>query len=805
MKLLRFLLSLSLTVLFIWSGNKRQEIGGNPVPPLGKFFDPFNGFWQNAESSTAYTDATLQLPSLKNDVQVSYDSILVPHVYAQNDYDAFLVQGYLTAKHRLWQMEMQTHLAAGRLTEIMGESLLKTDRYHRRIGLKRAAEIFINEIQKDKEVDSKLGAYVQGVNSYINSLTYREYPLEYKLLDYAPEEWTKLKSGLLLKYMANDLSGRNEDVEYTNAIQLFGSDLFALMYPERLEGEDPIVNKENRWEFDAVKIEKPQLGTLSEMPVLKEMDPKPNPDNGSNNWVVAGSKTASGNPILCNDPHLGLNLPSIWYAIHLNTPEMNVMGASLPGAPTVIIGFNEDIAWGVTNAQRDVQDWYKLIFDESNNSYLLDDEWVKAEMAVESFKVRGGADFIDTVYHTYWGPVVYDNSYGGDLDPHYYALKWVAHEPSQEIKALMNLNKAKSYDEYREAIKDFSSPGQNMIFASNTGDIGMTVQGRYPMKWQGQGKFVMDGTTKANDWQGFIPVEHNVFDKNPERGFVSSANQIPADYTYPYYIFDAVYEHYRNRRINQLLTEKSNITVSEMEEMLDDNFNLLASENLPFLLAQVKDKMNTESKKKFFKTLADWDFFNDADQVAPAYFEAWMDELYETIWDETTTDFMALKRPYKAVTHKLIMENPDFPLFDIAETDKVETMQDVLLISFENAVKKVKDWEGEEQNAVWKNYKSTQVKHLTRLAPFSVEVHNGGNHNIVNATSERHGPSWRMVVELDPSGTKGYFAYPGGQEGNPGSYYYDNMIRNWEACKLYPNTLISKEDPVMSKLTLKAE
>ena len=362
MKIIRFLLFTFLTAALVWVLETSPAFIPQLAqkPPIGKFIDPFHGFWQNAMPNTnSKTFNDIQLVGLKENVSVLYDSVLIPHVFAQNDDDVFFMQGYLTAKHRLWQMEFQTHAAAGRITEILGlESALSFDKGQRRKGLPFAAKNFTENIEQTEQMQSIAEAYTKGVNAYINSIdNYQKLPLEYKLLNYKPEEWSIYKCALLLKYMANNLCFGDSDLEYTNALKSYGSEMFALLYPDMLDMQDPIVNGATKWDFEPVKVTAPSNALPKELYSKEELE-DPNPDNGSNNWAVSSRKTKNGNPILSSDPHLQLNLPSIWFVMQLTAPSMNVKGATLPGSPNVIIGFNDSIAWGVTNARRDVVDWY---------------------------------------------------------------------------------------------------------------------------------------------------------------------------------------------------------------------------------------------------------------------------------------------------------------------------------------------------------------------------------------------------------------------------------------------------------------
>ena len=776
MKFFRFFLSLAITIGLAYALNTKF----GQVPPLGKFLNPDSGIWANAEAVGEHEENSLELPMVTETVEVTFDENLVPHIYAQNDYDLYFAQGYVTAMHRLWQMEIQTHAAGGRVSEIVGPIAKDVDRKSRRQGMVFGAEKAVATMLENDESRVAVEAYADGINSYISSLSYADYPVEYKLLDYEPEEWVPLKTGLMLKNMANTLNFGERDLQNTNAINFFGRDIFDLLYPDFENAEDPIVNKPGEWNFEA------ETRTFSDSLVIdetvnRELMPTQDPNIGSNNWAVSGSRTATGNTLLSSDPHLGLSLPSLWYTVQLKAPGINVQGATLPGTPHVIIGYTDSIAWGVTNAQRDLVDWYKIHFrDESKSEYWLDSAWVKTDIKIEEIKLRGAESFYDTVYYTVFGPVMYDDSFRPDTQKKYYALRWVAHDPSDESYTFYKLNRAKNHDDYMAALDHYVSPAQNFAFASASGDVAMRIQGKFPNKGIEEGKFLRDGTHSANDWT-FIPYDHNVMYKNPERGFVSSANQYPADSTYPYYINATSYPQYRNRRINNVLSQTTDATVETMMDLQNDNYNLKAAESLGLFLEALDSVEMNADEVTAFNELIGWDFYNNLDSRGASYYERWWDILYPMIWDEIQKSELPLPWPTAYTTIKLIKESPNLSFFDLVETTARENADNILLSSFRKMAKEMAvKVEADPGSVEWANFKSTRIAHLVDLPAFSASnVPIGGNHDIVNATTSTHGPSWRMVVELDPQGPKGFGIYPGGQSGNPGSFFYDNFIESW--------------------------
>ncbi|MCK8481457.1 penicillin acylase family protein [Psychroserpens algicola] len=780
MKYIKLIATLVLTIVVFYCLN--TKLGS--VPPIGKFLDPVSGVWQN--DTDEIIDGNVLIKGLSAPVTIHYDEQFIPHIFAENDADLYKAQGYITAKHRLWQMEFQTHAAAGRLSEIVGESALNYDRQERRRGMGFGAEKALKVMQDDPEISSYLEAYRDGVNSYINSLDIKSYPVEYKLLDYKPEAWTTKKTALLLMYMTKMLAGGDEDLEYTNLLRKFGKDRFDLLFPDFFDVNDPIIPKETDWSYINVERTKtPQ----SELPLdtIRETIQKPNPDNGSNNWAVSGAKSTTGNPILANDPHLGLNLPSIWFVMQLSTPEHTAMGATLPGALGVISGFNNHIAWGETNATRDVLDWYKIEFkDASRTQYKHGNQWKNTSVRVEEIKVKGAATVIDSVIYTHHGPVTYDHTFKSDNPKAGYAMQWIGLTGGNNQLPFLALNKSKNYEDYVNALKTYTAPAQNFVFASTEGDIAIWIQGLFPNKWKGQGKFLMDGTNPEHDWQSFIPQEFNAHVKNPERGFVSSANQHPVDENYPFYVFNDGYETYRNRVINDFFKSKEKFSIDDFKDLHNNNYNLKAAELLPHMITSMDISLLTSEELEIYNQVKSWDLNNDIDQIGPSIWTAWWSKLYNMIWDEFDSEDELLVTPYAYQAIYLLKNHPEDSFMDILDTPEKETANDLFVLAFKEAAKTLTDWKAKNGDYNWQAYKGTRVGHLLQSLPafsrFDLPI--GGDRNIVNATSSTHGPSWRMIVEMS-SPPKALGIYPGGQSGNPGSKYYDNMIDDWAGGRYY--------------------
>ena len=366
-----------------------------------------------------------------------------------------------------------------------------------------------------------------------------------------------------------------------------------------------------------------------------------------------------------------------------------------------------------------------------------------------------------------------------------YAFRWTAHDVSNDFRMFYLFNRGKNYGDYLDGLRYWTGPPQNVAYGDVHGNIAMWVQGKFPVKYPGQGKFLMDGRYSKFDWGPWIPQAHNIHELNPLRGFVSSANQHPVDETYPYYVYDYHYEHYRNRRINDRLTLMQAVKPEDMMKLQNDNYNYLAAENLPMMLDSLDTARMQPGRREVYDLLRKWDYFSDPDRQAPVYFEEWWGQFYSLLWDEFDTMSVASYKPHNYHTSYLIKNTPDLAFADVLDSPKKESIKDLWTMTFDASIDSINEWRGRNSEELsWGNYKNTTIQHLMRLEPFSVSgVQIGGNSGIVNAASRRHGPSWRMVVELDKQGVKAWGVYPGSQTGNPGNPTYANMIEPWATGK----------------------
>ncbi len=794
MKFIKFLLSLGTLIGAIYLLDKpiqlKEPLPDDPskfkdvtVPALGPFFSPFTGFWQNGESAKDLVSTKIEVPEMKGKVQIVFDERLVPHIFAENLEDAVFAEGYVMAKMRYFQMDLISRAAGGRLAEVVGADGLENDLLKRRQGMVQGAELAVASWKKDPEVSVIMEAFTAGVNKYVAELKPKDYPIEFKLLGYKPEPWNLLKSALVKKYMDQTLCFGEDDLEASNALKILGNDLFLRLYPEVDPKESPVIPVGTPWNFAPAKPnEKPAIQEAIGL-IHHKVYEKERGVLGSNNWAVSGSKTRSGKPILANDPHLKLTLPSIWFEMQVQTPDANFYGVSVPGIPGVLIGFNQDIAWGETNVGQDVNDWYQITWtDKARTSYQYDGGVKAAKIVVDSFRVKGRDTLVyDTVRWTVWGPVVYESK----SEPwHDLAMHWIGLESPnpKDLLTFFGLGKSKNYDDYRKALVNYDYPAQNFVFAAKDGDIGLTVNGLFPIKNKEQGRFLQDGSSSKNGWAGFIPKNQVPATKNPRRGFVASANQKSTDESYPYYYNSPYFDYYRGRYINKRLAEMDSITAEDMMKLQNDNYSIHAAEGMAALLNQIDTTQLDAVQMEILSKMRTWDFRFNKDKVEPIVFVTWWQKFYKMSFEEVLgyPDSIPMLKPERWRVIDLAKNAPNDLIFDDKKTPERETAKNIATSSFKETAKELAA-DLLKPNYDWSAHKKTSIMHLARIPAFSkMDLPVGGYSQSPNAIDNGNGPSWRMVVELGEE-VKAWGVFPGGQSGNPGSPFYTTGIDKWVA------------------------
>ena len=776
-KLLGFLI-LGLGILLTYFLQTSHRIGGNALPAFGKLLNPTTGIWQNATENTQ--DIELQSPHLRGTVRILFDQRLVPHIYAENLSDALFAQGYVEAYHRLFQMDISTRSAEGSLAEILGPDLVDYDKNQRRLGMGYAAEVADSAWKLHPEDYALLEAYSQGVNLYMQGVKTSDLPIEYKLLDFKPSEWSPYRSALMFKAMTKTLAGYEEDVEFSNALKLLGGEDFEAVYPEI----NPLVPVVARQQSTPTPAQQADNQPFMENSFMSSSRTYTHQDGvGSNSWAVSGERSATGYPILANDPHLGLSLPSIWYEIEISTPEFTAHGVTLLGIPGIMIGFNQDIAWGETNAGHDVMDYHQIAWaDAEKKTYTLDGKTLPVQYRIEEIPVKGNPTIYDTVKYTHWGPVV---TKGSDL-----ALRWLAHNaaPQSELMTFISAMACSNYDEFLEATSAFQCPAQNFTYADRHGTIGLRVNGNLPRRQtKGQGRGVSRGDSSLFGWNGYIPRNENPQERNPDRGYVMSANQRSAGKDYPYYIWGD-FSDYRCRTADSMLRTIPKLSAKDAMAMQNSTFNFLASDAYPVLRKYLDSSWHATLSSL---NLDNWDYHYTANSKSATFFEVWFWNTHRLLWDEVYAfmDSIDLPAPEPWTTVNLLKTNPNSKFVDVVSTPETEQIETVVSRAFQNTLEEL----GEDPPE-WGDYKRVNIPHLTRLPAFSTsDLKIGGHKYSLNAMQSTFGPSWRMIVELGDE-VVAYVTYPGGQSGNPASPFYANRIKEWSEGNYTKIGLTSKEN-----------
>jgi penicillin amidase len=740
--------------------------------------------WLFLRRSLPQMDGTLRLTGLEGPVEMVRDRHGIPYIYASTDHDAFFGLGYAHAQDRLWQMEMQRRIGAGRLSEIFGEDTLETDQFLRTVGFYRAAEAAWPALAP--EVQSALQAYADGVNAYVASGA--ALPPEFTILGLTPEPWRPADSLVWAKMMAWNLGESYGD-------DLIHADLLAILGPERS------TQLAYTYPEDAPVILPPDAMTalLEAQKTLRERTGLGGKHVGSNNWVVAGTRTASGLPLLANDPHLGAQIPSIWYLAGMQGDRLHAVGATLPGLPSVVIGHNERIAWGVTNLGPDVQDLYIERINPANpNQYDVNGSWQDMQVIAEEIKVKGREEPVEWAARaTRHGPLISDvTSQRGQA----LALRWPALDPGDtSISAFLGIDYSGNWQDFRDALSLYVAPSQNFVYADVDGNIGYYGPGRIPIRARGDGSVPVPGWNDDYAWTGWIPFADLPNAYNPSNGYVVTANNRVTPDEYPYFITNTWAPPYRAERITELLTAGQRLTPDDYARIQSDQRSAQARELLPLLLAV---QTQTAAETQALNILREWDGTVSPDAAAPAIYEAWYMHLYaallgDDLGGELGKFFTETDDP---VLLKRILSGEDAVWCDDVLTPGTETCSETALVALQDALQELEKrlgndmgkWRwGDLHRTVFPHNPLSQVGFLRPL--FERSVVTGGDDFTVNPSPYKLDapfdsnwvPSYREIIDLADLGNS-RFMHTTGQSGNFLSKHYDDLIPLWRGVQYVP-------------------
>ncbi|MEO6528045.1 MAG: penicillin acylase family protein [Gemmatimonadaceae bacterium] len=803
------ILRLAIAILVLGSGIVVGARAIGPAPALGPFVDPAHGVWSLARSASPRTRQRTRLAALGDSVSVVYDERAVPHIFARTEADAYRALGYVVARDRLFQLYAQTLAASGRLTEIGGAPALALDREMRHLGLPRAAERRTAAHADTGATMRAVRAYAEGVNAYIDAMPANALPLEFRLLGKRPPRWEPIDSYHLLNRMGWTLAFVALEHDRARAAARVGSAAAAALFPDNSPIQEPIQptgQHAPRLDFHPL----PPPGTPDSTDILLAAatdvwlptralarvagDDESARWMASNNWAVAPSRSATGHALLAGDPHLDLSLPSIWYEAHLVVPgKLDVYGATIPGAPSIVIGFNRDVAWTFTNNAADVMDLYAEEVDDVRHPtrYRLDGAWSSIEQRVEKYRGKTGeAIATDTVYFTHRGPMQL-------VRGRWLSMRWTVLEGGRELDALMGGSRARSAAEFQDGMAaSYQAPAQNMLAADRAGHITIRSVGRYPIRpGDGSGSRLFDGTKSASDWSGNVPVAQWPQAVDPAQGFLASANQQPIDPRATSVWFGGSYDPWRALRLNALLRTDSSLTVDEMRQLQTDPGSARADYFVPYFLGAVGRVaarggagLNPAVLTSAMRVLANWDRRYTTTNTGAVLFEAALREAAVQTWDEFAEQNDGRRvTPTSAVLAELMADSAS-AWWDDRSTARVEHRDDILASSLASAFLATRSRLGAPDQGGWQwgTIRFANIHHLLRIPALSalqLPVQGGPGTLAPSAGSGTHGPSWRMVVDLGPT-LHAWTTYPGGQSGNPVSPRYRDRIAEWRAGQL---------------------
>ena len=771
------------------------------------------------------TDGVVTLEGLQAEVDVYRDEYGVPHIYADNADDLFFAQGYVHAQDRFWQMEWSRHVGQGRLSEIVGEDALEPDKFIRTVGFNRmAADTLAHYEREAPEAMAILEAYSAGVNAYLetegSSYSINQTILEQVREPWEIEPWEPLDTVSWAVVMAYELSGNmRSELRRAELNRALGEATTATLLPGYPYDRRPVIAPtEDLANRDELLDEEEDAGLARPATVVDWQRVNTNlvgelpPDGlafgaefaGSNNWVVSGEHTATGLPLLANDPHLGVQMPSIWYEVHLNAPGWHVTGFSFPGVPAVIIGHNDRIAWGVTNVAPDVQDLYIEKINPSNpHEYEFEGEWREMEVVEEVIGVNGGEDVTLEVLLTRHGPIVSD-VLDGTGDP--LSLRWTIQEVNRVLQSFLLLNQAEDYEDFREALRNFDVPSQNFVYADVDGNIAYQMPGRIPIRENGNGLVPVPGWTGEYEWEDYIPFEELPALFNPERGYIVTANNAVVDEEYPYHISTYWASGDRAQRIENLLEaeiESGDVTADDFARIQMDGRSLLAESYQPLFEGLASDDPRIQAA---IERLRGWDLQTGRDSVPAALFQIFYMHLAEAVLADELGDvrdtYLSKDDVQRIFFHALARE-PGASWWDDASTDSEETQEDVILQALSDTIEWFEENVGGDMEAwTWGELHTVTfvseplgqsgigvVEAMVNRGPYAVD----GSSSIVNANSWGWGdpaavgyhPSLRMIVDLsDFDASRGIQST--GQSGHPYHRHYDDFVELWQNGEYHP-------------------
>jgi penicillin amidase len=773
--------------------------GAGPLPALGPAFNPATGAWTMAGEAAGVGSQTLTIPGLQQPVRVTLEKDGTAHIVAGNDPDLFLAVGYVHARFRLFQMDLMRRQGEGRLSQVVGKAALDSDRFELQLGLLRTAQQEWS--QADEVTRVALTAYARGVNDRIDEAKgLHQLPVMFTLLGYEPQPWTPIDTLIIKGDMTQTLNFTDTPLVMELLDKSLGPELTTSWFPVLPPNEQspydpgPYPSKTTVAPIVAMRaVTDSEAATAASLHArLAALPPGLLATGGaSNNWAVAGSKSASGGALLAGDPHLHLTLPSIWFQLTEDSPDYHTSGVSIPGTPVVLIGHNQHIAWSLTDAQNQQTFFYEEREDSAHpGQYFWKGGWQSYSTVSYDIPVLGGPTDHLTVKLSTHGPVITQRGLTT-------SVWWGGNLPSQDFEVVMRIGQASDFQGFRDALRDWHSPTHNFVYADDAGNIGLISAGYYPLVAKGQPWLPMPGTGEY-DVTGTVPYDDIPQVYNPPDGIVWSANQRQVGPDYPYYIgttsnfFDP---GYRANEIHRVLSQDRKLSAADMMALQTDTRDFLASEITPVLLQALAGDQLAAAEQQARDLLTNWDFRMETGSAAASiwwtFWQAYLSATFDPWWKSrnvmvdraestnstaTTPLNHALEQDLEAWT----LGDPTNPAF--APGGSARNAQDVMKAAFHTAVSSLGTRLGADPTSwTWGRIHTRELENLAQVSGLSYGPRaDRGDGNTVLAAGDSpstHGPSWRMVVDW---GTHTFSAiYPGGQSENPASAWYLNRVDTW--------------------------
>lgn len=750
------------------------------------------GGYAYLRASLPETSGTLSVQGIQAPVEIVRDADAVPHIYGQSQLDVLFGLGYVHAQDRLWQLEFQRRVGQGRLSEIIGAPTVPTDRFLRTLSVYRAAQSAWDNLTP--EARRPIEAYTAGINTFITTRSGSSLPPEFTIFRFKPEPWSGPDVIVWQKMMSLNLSANfNGELLHHDLRAAVGSERTAQLLPGYPDDGTLIIPQQAQ-SYAALAAVSDQvwqlLGTGG-------------PDRawvGSNSWVVDGSKSTTGKPILANDPHLGAQLPSVWYVAHLSAGDFDVAGATIPGLPAVVIGHNRSITWGVTNSQMDVQDLFEERLDPTGTMAEFQGSMEPMQIITETIKVNGSADIQMRVRVTRHGPLLSDainenqasEPESGPPLPHV-ALRWNALDPTDTtIQAFLGINAAQNWEQFRQALRGYITPTQNFTYADVAGNIGYLVPGNVPIRASQGGTLPAQGWTGQNEWTGWIPFDELPSVYNPPEHYIVTANNRPVSDAYPYYLSQDWALPYRAQRITDLLTAKDKLTPDDFAAIQGDTHTTFSQLLLPRLFALANPQ--TDQQRRALELLKTWDGVSSRESVPATIFAAWTLQLSTAlVGDELGPDLSKRYNNYLFALETL--NDPQNIWCDTVTTTERENCANVINTALSTALADLETRLGADMEswrwdrlhiAVFPHQPLDQAGPLRSL--FSRDLPHGGGLETVNpgaygrdpAFVQTGVPGYRQIIDLAAPDTS-RFIHAGGQSGHFLSPHYADYLSNWQA------------------------